>query len=152
LIDRATAAQRTFEIAPEVYIAEQRVNILKETAKKYLPAAFGSRPTKHAFYCKEEDMARYSNRGYEPVIANGDLVRVHEMVLMSLPLKMHKARERAAQAESRMRLNKGLRAASVVSTKSPGRDTVGGDAVDTTGVVVEHSSVQQQEVAGQQGE
>lgn len=137
LVARAEAAQKEFEQAPNLYIAEQRTDLLTEVAKKHLPDAYGLRPKKHAFWCKHVELASYANRGYVPVIVNGDMVHLNELVLTWIPHKMHVLRERAYQAESRARTSKEMKKAAVANDK-----IVGGDAVDTRGLTVEKATIE----------
>lgn len=139
----ALDAQKGFEEAPELFIQEQRMDVLKETARKYLPGAFGKNATQHAYWCRSSEVDMYNNRGYAPALKdNGDVVTVNELTLTWTTNRMHKARERAFQQESRNRMKQGMKTASVQQTKSPGRDVVAGDAVDTSGITVEQANVQ----------
>lgn len=137
LIQRALNAHKQFEVAPQLYVEEQRNDILTETAKKYMPEAFGTRPTKHAFWCIERELSNYSNRGYVPFIANGDMVRVNELVLTWIPIKMHRASVKAAQQRSRALMNMGLKQAAIPQNHGK---VVGGDAVDVQGLTVERAT------------
>lgn len=146
LVKRAVAAQQKFEVAPELFVAEQRTDLLTEIAKKYVPEAYTKRPTKHCYWCKEDRLREYATRGYEPFIEHGDMVRLNELVLTTVPYKLHITRERAFQAESRKKVAE-MDKATVPNTK-----VVGGDSVDMRNITVEKSTVETRQVTSPPGD
>lgn len=141
----AKAQQERLLKAPNLVVAEQISDSMKELTRMYCPEATGQNATKHVYFGITAEMERICGRGYMPVIdpVKCDPVRLNELTMFWIPKAIHTARVKASQARSRAILRK----AAEVSLQEK-KETVKGEKPSSMGLNIEEFSVTNETVGG----
>lgn len=142
LLMKAKAAQDTFKKAPRIFVSGQTSDEMLELRKMYLPESLGNNPSVHCFFDLESRLEQDAARGYSPVIhpMTGGFVRFNELIMLKLPIEMHRAMEKNSQEASRAKVK---RAADPNHTGGADAKLTGGEPVSGVGLRVEEFSTEQ---------
>jgi len=100
LLERAKAAQARRRKIVDVS-AEAKITLpLRETLKLHAPECFGQNAEYHGYWGHAKDMDKLIDRGYEPVMFNGQQVTHEAMLAFKLPMDLYKQTLQVRKARS----------------------------------------------------